>query len=153
MSFSTFSGPVRVGTVRYTTGTTAGTVRNTGVIVVAQTVNLTAAQVAAGTGTLCALPAGAMITGVQFYTTTLFNTATTLKITANGADWATAATVTSAGYYPQTGASTAVPAVGATDTLVTYTATGAVTSGAVTVIISYIVRNADGAINPTSFQN
>lgn len=151
MGLATHLGPWLLGTVRSTTGTTAGTVRNTGATMVAQTVPLTFTQIAGLTGTLCALPAGAVVANVQFITTTLFNTATTLKVTINGVDWTTAATVTAAGYYPQIGAATAVPVVGSTDSLVTFTSTGAVTSGAITVVIAYVVRNADGSIAPTSF--
>ena len=54
MSFSTFSGPIRAGTVRYTTGTTVGSIDNTGVVVLSQT-----APLALTTGTPgIVLPAG-----------------------------------------------------------------------------------------------
>lgn len=156
MGFATHLGPWLLGTVKNTTGTTAGTVRNMGATVVGQTSNLTAAQIAGLTGSLGAIPAGAIITGVTFYTTTLFASATTLKVTIAGVDVATATTITSAGVYPVTLSATFAPVaanVGATDALVTFTSTGASATGAVTVLIQYVVRNSDGASNPTAFQN
>ena len=148
MGMASHLGPWLLGTQKNTVTIAGVTVnRNMGATVVAQTVPLTA-QLSA-TGTLCYLPAGAVVTNVQFITTTTFGAATTLKVTINGVDWATAATITNAGYYPQTGAVTAVPVVGSTDSAVTYTSTGTTATGAVTVVIAYIVRNSDGSIAPT----
>lgn len=155
MGFATHLGPWLLGTVKNTTGTTAGTVRNMGATIVAQTTDLTAAQVAGLTGSLGAIPAGACITSVQFITSTLFASATTLKVTIAGVDYAAAATITAAGVYPQTAAATFAPVaanVGATDALVTFTSTGASVTGAVTVVIAYVVRNSNGASNPTVYQ-
>jgi len=154
MGLASHLGAWLLGTVKYSTGTTAGTVRNMGATSVGQTNNLTAAQVAAGSGSLGAIPAGALITAVSFYTTTLFASATTLKVTIGGVDVATATTITSAGVYPQTLSATFAPVaanVGSTDALVTYTATGSSATGAVTVLIEYIVRNSDGSYYPTSY--
>ena len=153
MAFASHLGPWLLGTVKNTTGTTAGTVRNMGATIVAQTFNLTAAQVAAGSGTLGYIPAGATVTAVQFLTTTLFASATTLKATIAGTDVATATTITSAGTYPITIAATFTPTqanVGATDASIAYTATGSSSTGAVTVIVTYIVRGSDGSSNPAS---
>jgi len=153
MAFASHLGPWLLGTVKNTTGTTAGTVRNMGATIVAQTFSLTAAQVAAGSGTLGYIPAGAAITAVQFLTTTLFASATTLKATIGGTDVAAATTITAAGTYPITIAATFTPTqanVGTTDASIAYTATGSSSTGAVTVIVTYIVRNGDGAANPTS---
>lgn len=153
MGFATHLGPWLLGTVKDTTGTTAGNVRNTGATIVAQTVNLTAAQIAAGSGALGFIPAGAAITSVQFLTTTLFASATTLKLTIAGTDVATASTITAAGTIAVAPAATFTPLqanVGATDAAVTFTATGSSATGAVTVIVAYVVRNSDGAMAPTS---
>ena len=153
MGFATHSGPWLLGTVKDTTGTTAGTVRNTGATVVAQTYNLTAAQVAGLTGSLGFIPAGSMITSVQFLTTTLFASATTLKLTVAGVDVNTASTITTANTIAVTNSATFTPVaanVGATDAEVTFTATGTSLTGAVTVIVAYVVRNSDGAMAPTS---
>ena len=155
MGFATRLGPWLLGTVKNTTGSTAGTVRNTGATIVAQTYPMTAANVAALTGTLGAIPAGACITSVQLITSTLFASATTLKVTIGGVDTAAATTITAAGVYPITLATTFAPVaanVGATDALVTYTATGASVTGAVTVVIAYVVRGSDGVMYQTATQ-
>jgi hypothetical protein len=155
MGFATHLGPWLLGTVKNTTGSTAGTVRNTGAAIVAQTTNLTAAQVAGLTGSLGAIPAGSLITSVQFLTTTLFASATTLKVTIGGVDFAAAATITAAGTINNAAAATFTPTqanVGSTDALVTFTATGSSVTGAVTVVIAYVVRGSDGAGAPTATQ-
>jgi hypothetical protein len=154
MGLATHLGPWLLGTVKNTTGTTAGTVRNTGASIVAQSFDLTAAQVAGLTGTLGAIPAGALITDVRFITSTLFASATTLKLTVGGVDVASATTITSAGVYPVTQSATFAPIAanaGTTDDLLTFTATGTSSTGAVTVVISYMVRNSDGSYQPTAF--
>jgi len=153
MGIASHLGSWLLGTVKNTTGTTAGTVRNMGATIVAQTFNLTAAQVAGLTGSLGAIPAGSCITNVQFMTTTLFASATTLKVTIGGVDYAAAATITAAGVYPQTAAAGFAPTAansGTTDDLVTFTATGTSGTGAVTIVIAYVVRSSDGSINPVS---
>jgi hypothetical protein len=153
MGIASHLGSWLLGTVKNTTGTTAGTVRNMGATIVAQTFNLTAAQVAGLTGTLGAIPAGSCITSVQFITSTLFASATTLKVTIGGVDYAAAATITAAGVYPQTAAAGFAPTAansGTTDDLVTFTSTGASATGAVTIVIAYVVRSSDGSINPAS---
>ena len=156
MAFASHLGPWLLGTVKNTTGTVAGTIRNMGSTVVAQTIPVTYGTFSSLTGTLGAIPAGALITGVQIITSTDFSSATTLKITIGGTDVATASTITSAGVInvsiASTFASTAAN-VGSTDALITYTATGtALTTGEATIVISYVVRNSNGAANPTNTQ-
>ena len=156
MAFATRLGPWLLGTVKSTTGVTAGTINNLGATMVAQSTNLTAAQIAGLTGSLGAIPAGALIHSVQFLTTTLFASATTLKVTIAGVDYAAAATITTAGTIVNAMAATFTPTganVGTTDALVTFTSTGASVTGAVTVVIVYVVRGSDGASNQTTFQN
>lgn len=155
MGFATHLGPWRLGTVKDTTGTTVGTMQNMGCTIVAQVDNLTAAQIAAGSGTLGAIPAGALITSVQFLTTTLFASATTLKLTIAGVDVAPASTVTTAGTIAVAPAATFTPVqnnVGATDAALAYTSTGASPTGAVTIVVSYVMRDASGATDPTTYQ-
>jgi hypothetical protein len=156
MGFATHLGPWLLGTVKNTTGTTAGTVNNTGCTIVAQVNNLNAAQVAAGSGSLGFLPAGALVTSVQFLTTTLFASATTLKVTIAGVDVAAASTITAAGTIAVAPAATFTPVqanVGSTDAAITFTATGSSATGAVTVVIAYVMRAPDGSAGPTTFQN
>ena len=158
MGFATHLGPWLLGTVKNTTGTTAGNVRNMGATVVAQTIPVTFNTFTASlTGTLGSIPAGSLITGVQIITSADFSSATTLKITIGGTDVATASTITSAGFIDVTIASTfaALAAnVGSTDALITYTATGSsLTTGAATVVIQYVVRDSNGNANPSATQN
>ena len=147
MGFATHLGPWLLGTVKNTTGTTAGSVQNTGCTIVAQNFNLTAAQVATGSISAGYIPAGALITSVQILTTTLFASATTLKVTIGGVDVTTATTITSAGTYPLTIAATFTPTqanVGSTDAAITFTTTGSSATGAATVVIAYVVRDSSG---------
>jgi hypothetical protein len=156
MGFATHLGPWLLGTVKNTTGTTSGTVRNLGATVVAQTIPVTFNTFANLTGTLGSIPAGSLITGVQIITSTDFSSATTLKITIGGTDVATASTITSTGFISVTIASTFAATAantGTTDDLITYTATGtSLTTGAATVVIQYVVRDSNGNANPTATQ-
>ena len=147
MGFATHLGPWLLGTVK------EGPARNTGCTIVAQVDNLTAAQIAGLTGNLGYLPAGAAVTSVQFLTTTLFASATTLKLTIAGVDVNTASTITAAGTIVVTNSATFTPIaanVGATDAAITFTATGTSLTGAVTIVIGYIMRNSDGSTAPVS---
>ena len=153
MGLASHLGPWLLGTVKDTTGTTAGTVRNMGATIVAQTFNLTAAQVATGSISAGFIPAGALVTSVQILTTTLFASATTLKVTIAGVDVNTASTITAAGTIAVSPAATFTPTqanVGSTDAAVTFTTTGSSATGAVTVIVAYIMRNSDGTSTPAS---
>jgi hypothetical protein len=157
MGFATHLGPWLLGTVKNTTGTTSGTVRNLGATVVAQTIPITFGTLSNLTGTLGSIPAGSLILGVQIITSTVFSSATTLKITIGGTDVNTASTITSVGVTNVSIASTFASLAantGPVDDLITYTATGtALTTGAATIVIQYVVRDTNGNANPTSTQN
>ena len=155
MGFATHLGPWLLGTVKNTTGTTAGTVKNTGCTIVAQTFDLTAAQVATGTINAGFIPAGAAITAVQILTTTLFASATTLQVSIAGVATASASTITAAGTIPVTFAATFTPTqanVGSTDAAILFTTTGSSVTGAATVIINYVVRDSSGAMQQSPQQ-
>lgn len=151
MGFATHLGPWLLGTVKNTTGTTAGTIRNMGATVVAQEANVVFGTL---TGTAFVLPAGALVTDVKVVTTTVFSAATTLALSIGGTAFTTTGTVTSVGSVAL-GANATTPGgwlnVGSTDAIVTYTMVGAtLTTGAATVLISYVVLGSDGANNPAS---
>ena len=154
MGFATHLGPWLLGTVKNTTGTTAGTIRNMGATIVAQEVNVVFGTL---TGTAFVLPAGACVTAVTVVTTTVFSAATTCKLSIGGVDFTTNGTVTSVGSVSLTANATTPGGwlnVGSTDAIVTYTLAGtALTTGAATIIISYVVLASDGAANPTASQN
>ena len=150
MSFSTFSGPIRVGTERYGAGT------NTGFVVLAQS-----APVVFGTltGNAFRLPAGSQILSATMQTTAAFSAATTARVTIGATDLTVNTTVTNVGVVTITFATTTAALallsnVGASDVTVTYTLAGAgLTTGAGNIILQYVQRGSDGAQAPTAFQN
>ena len=154
MGFATHLGPWLLGTVKNTSGTTAGTIRNTGCTIVSQS-----APVAFGTltGQLITVPAGSQIVDVKVVTTTVFSAATTAALDIGGTAFTTAGTVTSVG-SAALGANATTPAgwlnVGATDAIINYTLVGSsLTTGAATIIVTYAVRNSDGGQFQTTFNN
>jgi hypothetical protein len=152
-----------LGTVKSTTGTTAGTIRNTGASTVTQTVTIDFSSINSSlTGTAFVIPAGSIIHATQFFTTSTFSAATTIKISIGATDISAATTITGPAAPTNLTAATAADAttalianVGTTDAIITYTATKAstLTTGSVTLQILYTVRNSDGTANPTYSQN
>jgi hypothetical protein len=159
MGIASHLGPWLLGTVKDTTGTAAGTVRNMGATHSFQTKAVAYADTTAQT-LLAALPAGSVIQSITFLTTTAYTTtAPTFVFQVNGTaiNSATAPAGTTAGTTGRGGFTlgTANPAlvanVGANDALVTFTqANGGGGTGAGILEISYIVRNSDGTIVPAS---
>jgi hypothetical protein len=155
---STFSGPIRSGTVPATTGTTAGKLRNTGVLQLIQTITLDFSSINASlTGTAFVLPAGSIVTYFKYLTTSTFSAATTVKLSIGATDVTAATTVTgpaAPGNLTNATASDTVTSlfnnVGATDVLVNYTATKAstLTTGSITLQVMYAQRNANGTSTP-----
>jgi hypothetical protein len=160
MGFATHLGPWLLGTVKNTTGTTAGTVRNMGVTVVKQTVTLDFNSVNGSlTGRAFVIPAGAQITYFKYFVTSTFSGATTVKLTIGATDVTAATTVTGPAAPANLTAATASDTVtslfnnvGSTDAIVEYTATKAatLTTGSVTLQVTYTVRNSDGTSVPAS---
>ena len=153
MAFASHLGPWLLGTVKNTTGTTAGTVRNMGATKVAQIKAVTYADAAASTAFV--LPAGAIITGAQVITTTTFSSAATIVVSVNGVAINSATTITTGGSYAITTSNTQAVGqqlvVGSTDVFVTYTVAGtSLTAGAGTLVVEYIMLASDGSANPAS---
>jgi hypothetical protein len=156
MGIATHLGPWLLGTNRYTTGTAAADVRNTGATQVVQTdvVNFNDADAS----NAFVLPAGSLVVGFRFITTTTFDAATTITLSIGATAITGALTVTSPGVYSFTAAATEAAAAlwantGATDKFVTYTvAQGASTAGAGLLVAEYVVRNADGTMHQASQQ-
>jgi hypothetical protein len=150
MGFATHLGPWLLGTVKNTTGTTAGTIRNMGATVVNQSADVVFGTL---TGTAFVLPAGAQVTHVTIVTTTVFSAATTIYLSIGGTAFTTTGTITNVGGV-NINANATTPGgwlnVGSTDAIVTYTMTGtSLSTGAATVFIMYVVRDSDGAANPS----
>ena len=150
MAFTTFSGPVRAGTVKETTGTTAGTVDNTGCVALTQSVQV---GYAAGATTVGWLPAGAQITSIHFDVTTAYVGSPALTIgngtTAN--QFWTSTTLSAAGRLATTNAALANwYNIGTTDVPVVVTLGSGGSAGAANVTVVYTQKNSDGAEVPAS---
>jgi len=173
MGFATHLGPWLLGTVKNTTGTTVGNIRNTGATLVSQTFkkDYTGQAASATTDTICVLPAGSQIVSIFIDTLVAFTGSTAANLTLG--DGTTAALywastdITSQGRLANTNAAsklvnwagaatTASPngaGVGSTDVKVIATLTptvAAVTAGTVQYTIVYAVANSDGSQVPAS---
>jgi len=154
MGFATHLGPWLLGTNRYSTGTTATTLANTGCTVVSQSADVVYGTL---TGNLIAVPAGSQIVDVKVVTTTVFSAATTCVLNIGGTAFTTTGTITSVG-STALGANATTPSgwlnVGSTDVLIAYTLAGtSLSTGAATIIVTYAVRNSDGSQRPTGQQS
>ena len=92
MGFASHLGPWRLGTVKDTTGTTAGTISNMGCTTVAQSAAI--AYTTTTAATVAVLPAGSQITNIFVDVTTAFNSGTNNVITIQTAGGSSLATVT-----------------------------------------------------------
>ena len=141
MGFATHLGPWLLGTVKDTTGTTAGTVRNTGATQVTQQITLVA-----GSAVTCWIPAGSIISNVQAYMTT--GAAGTPNVTVGGTIIGTVSTAAGLNSLVVTAANVGTMAnVGSTDAQLSFTATAA---SAGVLSVTYTVRNSDGSSFPAS---
>jgi hypothetical protein len=151
MAFTSFSGPVRAGTVQNTTGTTVGLINNTGVVVLSQTANL-----GLTTSAPIVLPAGSQILNIFIDVTTTFTTSATLAVgDGTTADkYVTAITTPAAGRQTITFTSaqlTAISNIGTTDVAITITMAGTTaTAGAGFITVGYAQKTSLGAENPVS---
>jgi len=151
MAFSTFSGPIRAGTVRYTTGTTVGNLDNTGVVSLIQ-----AAPLALTTSVVAVLPAGAQIIGFDIDVTTTFTTGATLAVGdgTTAAAYVTAITTPTAGRQSITYTAaqlTNMFNIGTNDVAITVTMAGTTaTAGAGYITIRYAQKTSAGLEAPVS---
>lgn len=153
MGIASRLGPWLLGTVKDTTGTAAGSIRNMGPTHSIQFRNVAYGDTTAQT-LLAAIPAGSYIQQVQYLITTAYTTTNpTFTIFVNGTAVTAAITIAS----PAAGATglanfalgTTNPAlvsnVGASDAIVSFTqSNGGGGTGAGVLNVSYIVRNPDG---------
>lgn len=152
MAFTTFSGPLRAGTVRYTTGTTVGFLNNTGVVNLSQTDALPLTT----TATAIVLPAGSQILNIFIDVTTTFTSGATLAVGdgTTAAKYVTAITTPAAGRQAITFTAaqlTAMSNIGTSDVQITVTMAGTTAvAGAGFITVQYAQKTSDGAENPTS---
>jgi hypothetical protein len=163
MGFATHLGPWLLGTVKNTTGTTAGTIRNMGATVVSQSYVAPKGVILATPAAqqLFVLPAGAQILRFNIYVTTALTGATNCGITigtsgtanyymASVNSGATAVQVSPATIAAATAADK-IANVGSTDAIIygTFTAaTADATAGSIIVAVDYVVRDSSGNANP-----
>ena len=176
MGFATHLGPWLLGTVKNTTGTTVGTIQNTGATAVTQTKKVVytgTVAAATATTTLFTIPAGSQITSIHIDTLVAFTGSTAANVVIGTAAttnlfWASS-DITSQGRLANTNAasklvnwagatSTASPngiGVGATDVIIQATLTPTVadvTAGTVQYTIVYSVADSTGVQSPPANQ-
>jgi len=145
MAFSTFSGPIRSGTVRYGDGI------NTGVAVLSQS-----AVLGLTSSIACTLPAGAQILNIFIDVTTTFTTGATLAVGdgTTAAAYVTAITTPAAGRQAITFTAaqlTAMSNIGTTDVAVTVTMAGTTAvAGAGFITVVYAQKASDGSQDPAT---
>ena len=164
MGFATHLGPWLLGTVKNTTGTTAGTIRNMGATIVSQSYTAAKSVILASPSAqqLFVLPAGAQILRFNIYVTTALTGATNCGITIGTSGTANyyMTSVNSGTSAVQVSPATIAAAtqtaytnnVGSTDAIIygTFTAaTADATAGSIVVAVEYVVRDSDGSANPS----
>jgi len=154
MGFATHLGPWLLGTVKNTTGTTAGTIQNTGTTQVTQTATMTVSDTTAKT--IAVLPAGAQITNIFCDITTAFSGTTGNTITVQTSGGTALATVGGATTTPLAiGRATTTLSgtnmatilnVGTTDLIlqVIYACAGTASGGAAQITVQYVVKDSNG---------
>lgn len=141
MGFATHLGPWLLGTVKETTGTTSGTVRNTGATIVTQSVPLVPSV-----AVTLMLPAGALIQAVDAYIST--GAVGTPNVTVGGVIIGTLSTAAGLnGLVVTAGNVGTMLNIGTVDAVLSYTATAA---SAGTLVVTYVVRSSDGSSVPAS---
>lgn len=156
MAFTTFSGPIRSGTVREGAG------RNTGLVVLAQSYNsgnLTGVEVGNVDAQAFIIPAGSQIVDIavdQIVAATAGTTTVSVGTASGGAQLMAAVATTAGGRFRGT-ATAATQAAWQTSTSADTTVyvrvavgTATLTAGQFIVTVSYVQRASNGAQNPAS---
>ncbi len=160
MGLASHLGPWLLGTVKNTTGSTAGTLRNMGATTVAQSIAVLYTDITAGTYAFT-IPAGSQILDAQFNTTVAYATTTpTYALFVNGTAINTAA---NGSVFTNTGivnlllgnnnaaAAVLCSNVGTGDAIITFTqANVTATSGAGILTMRYVVKQSDGTYVPSA---
>lgn len=113
MSTTTFTGPIKAGDVLNTTGTTAGTIKNVGFVMMVQTAAITQAGTTSATSTGIVIPANSHIVQIQVLATAAWSgAATTISLGTTSS----ANELVSAGSVAAIGIDTLTPGTDATRT-------------------------------------
>jgi hypothetical protein len=155
MGITTFSGPIKAGTIKYTTGTTVGTdIKNTGQVVMAQTFSTgtsLAGGASAANATTVVIPANSQIIDIVLDKPSVMAGATcvfSIGDTVGGnASFLNSYSVTIASgvgrAYPTTeaGGALAWADTGTADVKLTWTSTGATSAGEIRATVLYQQNN------------
>ena len=148
MGTTTFSGPIKAGTINNTTGTTVGTdMKNVGFTLMAQSAAITQSTTAAASGIV--IPANSQIVECYVYVTTAYDNSATLSIgtTSTSTELATAVAVSTINTIKLASQATITDAdawedIGSTDVKI-FTDSSATTAdaGVATLTVTYIQNN------------
>ena len=151
MATTTFSGPIKAGTIANTTGTTVGTdMANVGFVVMSQSAAITQSTTAAASGII--IPAHSQILECTVFVTTAYDNSATLSIgtSSTSTELATAVAVSTINTIKLATQATITDAdnwldVGATDVKI-FTASSATTSdaGRATLTVTYVQQVSPG---------
>ena len=151
MATTTFSGPIKAGTISYTTGTTAGTdMKNTGQVLMSQTFSFDYTVEATATDTTVVIPANSQIVSIEVNVETAFNdSGSDLLEVGSSADTDLYINDVSIAAIGKIALGTAALCanwkdIGTTDIVVGYIYNGAnndASAGAATVTINYLQNN------------
>ena len=146
MATTTFSGPIKAGTIKQTTGTTVGTdMKNTGQVVMAQTtaIDLSGGAISAD-ATNMVIPANSQLVDIVFDVITAANTSTDISVGQVGGSavqYVNTYTIgTTAGrHYPTTdaGGASVWEDVGTSDVRMNVSNSAATSSGEVRLTVLY----------------
>jgi len=148
MGTTTFSGPIKAGTINNTTGTTVGTdMKNVGFTLMAQSAAITQSTTAAASGIV--IPANSQIVECYVYVTTAYDNSATLSIgtSSTSTELCTAVAVSTANVIKLGSQATIADSdewedIGSTDVKI-FTDSSATTSdaGVATLTVTYIQNN------------
>ena len=151
MATTTFSGPIKAGTIPNTTGTTAGTdIKNTGQVLMSQTFSFDYTVEGTATDTAVVIPANSQIVSVDVNVETAFNdSGSDLLEVGSSADtdlYVNDTVISAIGSIAMGTAALCAnwKDIGTTDIVVGYIYNGAnndASAGAATVTISYLQNN------------
>ena len=148
MGTTTFSGPIKAGTINNTTGTTVGTdMKNVGFTLMAQSAAITQSTTAAASGIV--IPANSQIVECYVYVTTAYDNSATLSIgtSSSSNELCTAVAVSTANVIKLGSQATIADSdewedIGSTDVKI-FTDSSATTAdaGVATLTVTYIQNN------------
>ena len=155
MATTTFSGPIKAGTIKYTTGTSLGTdIKNTGQVVMAQTFSTgtsLASGASAANSTTVVIPANSQVIDIVLDKPTVMAGATCVfsvgDTVGGNTSFINAYSITIASgagrAYPTTesGGALAWADTGTADLKLTWTSTGATSAGEIRATILYQQNN------------